>query len=122
MSFPGAAAVAGIGAKEFSKESGRSEWRLACESVLAALADAHRGRRSGRVRAVHHLELDGRLPTNTHGGQLGEGYLHGVNGIAEGVRLIRGASVNQTSRPVRNVLVTGGSPVPHSAVVRTTDR
>jgi len=25
-------------------------------------------------------------PINTHGGQLGEAYLHGMNGIAEGVR------------------------------------
>ena len=35
----GVAAVAGIGATEFSKNSGRSELRLACEAVLAALAD-----------------------------------------------------------------------------------
>src|SRR5215813_14011612 len=34
------AAVAGIGATEFSKESGRSELRLACEAVLAAIEDA----------------------------------------------------------------------------------
>lgn len=69
-----------------------------------------------------HLELDGKLPINTHGGQLGEGYLHGVNGIAEGVRLVRGTSVNQPDREISNVLVTGGSPVPHSAIVLGTDR
>ncbi len=63
-----------------------------------------------------HLELDGSLPTNTHGGQLGEGYLHGVNGIAEGVRLVRGDSVNQPGG-VRNVLVTSGAGVPTSALV-----
>ena len=68
-----------------------------------------------------HLEVDGRLPVNTHGGQLGEGYLHGVNGIAEGVRLVRGASVNQPDREISNVLVTGGSPVPHSAIVLGAD-
>jgi acetyl-CoA acetyltransferase len=67
------------------------------------------------------LELDGRLPANTHGGQLGEGYIHGVNGIAEGVRLIRGTSTNQPSKTIDNVLVTGGSPVPHSAVVLAND-
>ena len=37
----GAAAIAGIGATDFSKNSGRSEWQLACESVIAALDDAH---------------------------------------------------------------------------------
>src|ERR1017187_7079332 len=36
----GAAAIAGIGATEFSKDSGRSELRLAAEAVQAALADA----------------------------------------------------------------------------------
>src|SRR6266700_21633 len=35
-----AAAVAGIGATEFSKESGRSEMRLAVEACEAAIADA----------------------------------------------------------------------------------
>ncbi|MFP1153607.1 lipid-transfer protein [Mycobacterium sherrisii] len=68
-----------------------------------------------------NLELDGRLPINTHGGQLGEGYIHGVNGIAEGVRLIRGTSVNQPAKAINNVLVTAGSPVPHSAIVLSID-
>ena len=31
------------------------------------------------------IELGGSLPINTHGGQLGEAYLHGMNGIAEAV-------------------------------------
>ena len=38
--LPGTAVIAGIGATEFSKNSGRSELRLAAEAVLAALADA----------------------------------------------------------------------------------
>lgn len=69
-----------------------------------------------------NLELDGRLPINTHGGQLGEGYIHGVNGIAEGVRLLRGTSTNQPPKATDTVLVTGGSPVPHSAIVLTADQ
>ena len=36
----GVAAIAGIGATEFSKDSGRSELRLAAEAATAALADA----------------------------------------------------------------------------------
>src|SRR5690606_31862071 len=36
----GQAAIVGIGATEFSKNSGRSEMQLAVECVLAALADA----------------------------------------------------------------------------------
>src|SRR5881409_3472484 len=40
MTLSGRAAIAGIGATEFSKDSGRSELRLAAEAVRAALADA----------------------------------------------------------------------------------
>ena len=63
-----------------------------------------------------HLELDGSLPTNTHGGQLGEAYLHGMNGIAEAVRLVRGTSVNQPGA-VDHVAVTAGTGVPTSGLV-----
>ena len=61
-----------------------------------------------------------RLPINTHGGQLGEAYLHGMNGIAEGVRQLRGTSVNQVARTER-VLVTAGTGVPTSGLVLTAD-
>lgn len=55
------------------------------------------------------LELDGVIPTNTHGGLLGEAYIHGMNSMAEGVRQVRGTSVNQvTKRKVENVLVSSG--------------
>lgn len=67
------------------------------------------------------IELGGRLPLNTHGGQLGEAYLHGMNGIAEGVRQVRGSSVNQVP-DVENVLVTAGTGVPTSGLVLSTDR
>ncbi|MGZ4531170.1 MAG: lipid-transfer protein [Mycobacteriaceae bacterium] len=62
------------------------------------------------------IELGGRLPLNTHGGQLGEAYVHGMNGIAEGVRQIRGTSVNQVPGDAP-VLVTAGTGVPTSALV-----
>ena len=68
---------------------------------------AHRGRR--------------RAPLNTHGGQLGEAYLHGMNGIAEGVRLVRGTSVNQVAG-LEHVVVTAGTGVPTSGLVLGVDR
>jgi acetyl-CoA acetyltransferase len=67
------------------------------------------------------IELGGRLPINTHGGQLGEAYIHGMNGVAEGVRQVRGTSVNQVAG-AEHVLVTGGTGVPTSAVMLGTDR
>ncbi|MDX3587985.1 lipid-transfer protein [Streptomyces europaeiscabiei] len=61
-----------------------------------------------------------RLPLNTHGGQLGEAYLHGMNGIAEAVRQLRGTSVNQVPGAER-ALVTAGTGVPTSGLVLGTD-
>jgi acetyl-CoA acetyltransferase len=63
-----------------------------------------------------NIELGGRLPINTNGGQLGEAYVHGLNGIAEGVRQVRGSSVNQVA-DVEHVVVTAGTGVPTSALI-----
>ncbi len=62
------------------------------------------------------IEMGGRLPINTHGGQLGEAYIHGMNGIAEAVRQVRGTSVNQVEG-VEHVLVTAGTGVPTSGLI-----
>ena len=63
-----------------------------------------------------NLELGGTLPLNPHGGQLGEAYIHGMNGIAEAVRQVRGTSVNQVA-DVEHVLVTAGTGVPTSGLI-----
>jgi len=65
---------------------------------------------------VERLSLGGELPINTNGGLLGEAYIHGMNGIAEGVRQVRGTSVNQVPG-VEHVLVTAGTMVPTSALI-----
>jgi len=62
------------------------------------------------------LEVGGRLPCNTHGGQLSEAYIHGMNGVNEGVRLIRGTSLNQPAKN-EHVLVTAGVGVPTSGMI-----
>jgi acetyl-CoA acetyltransferase len=67
------------------------------------------------------IELGGALPINTHGGQLGEAYIHRMNGIAEGVRQVRGQAVNQVP-DVEHVLVTAGTAVPTSALILGVDR
>lgn len=67
------------------------------------------------------IELGGEFPINTNGGQLGEAYIHGMNGIVEGVRQLRGSSVNQVAG-VEHVLVTAGTGVPTSGLVLGVDR
>ncbi|HZC70808.1 MAG TPA: lipid-transfer protein [Jatrophihabitans sp.] len=62
------------------------------------------------------LEIGGRLPLNPHGGQLGEAYIHGMNGVAEAVRQVRGTAVNQVPE-AEHVLVTAGTGVPTSGLV-----
>ncbi len=63
------------------------------------------------------LDIDGRLPNNTHGGLISEAYIHGMNNIAEGVRLVRGESTSQPSKNVEHVLVSSGVGVPTGALI-----
>jgi acetyl-CoA acetyltransferase len=82
---------------------------------LEELGFCGRGEAAGFI-ADGNIEIGGRLPVNTHGGQLGEAYIHGMNGISEGVRQVRGTSVNQVEN-VEHVLVTAGTGVPTSAIL-----
>jgi acetyl-CoA acetyltransferase len=87
---------------------------------LEELGFCGRGEAPGFI-AGDTLSLDGALPLNPHGGQLGEAYVHGMNGIAEAVRQVRGTSVNQV-REVSHVLVTAGTGVPTSGLILAGDQ
>ena len=65
-----------------------------------------RGEASDFIRDGH-IGRGGSLPVNTNGGLLGEGYIHGMNNIIEGVRQLRGTAPNQIS-DVEHVLVSAG--------------
>lgn len=82
---------------------------------LEAFGFAPRGQAKDFIREGN-IEIGGRLPVNTNGGQLGEAYIHGMNGIAEGARQVRGTSCNQVPE-VRNVIVTAGTGVPTSGLI-----
>ena len=47
------------------------------------------------VQGGHNIRFDGMLPTNTHGGNHSEAYIHGLTHPQEAVRLIRGTSTSQ---------------------------
>ena len=82
---------------------------------LEAFGFCGKGEAKDFVRAGQHAR-GGKLPINTHGGQIGEAYIHGLNGVLEGVRQARGQAVNQIDN-VENVLVTAGTGVPTSGVI-----
>ena len=63
--------------------------RAVAARVLPASASSARARTSSRTATSGSA---GGCPCNTHGGQLSEAYIHGMNGVNEGVRLIRGTS------------------------------
>ena len=90
-------------------------------TVLLALEDygfCEKGE-GGPFAASGALDKGGRLPINTAGGNLSEGYLHGMNHIVEGVRQIRGTSTSQIAG-AETCLVTSGLPVTTSAMILTT--
>ena len=63
------------------------------------------------------IRIDGAIPTNTHGGQLSEAYIHGVNGIVEATKLVRGTSLNQPAKTVNHALVTSGVGIPTGGAI-----
>ena len=72
----------------------------------------------GPFAASGAIGLTGDVPVNTAGGNLSEGYIHGMNHVVEGVRQLRG----QSTSPVPGAevcLVTSGPPPATSAMVLT---
>lgn len=61
------------------------------------------------------LQLGGKLPLNTSGGHLSEGYIHGMNHVLEGVRQIRGTSTSQV--PGAQVSLVTSAPPPGTSAL-----
>jgi acetyl-CoA acetyltransferase len=59
----------------------------------------------------------GRLPVNTNGGLLCEGYLHGMNALAEATLQLRGGNGVRQVEGARTALVTSGTLMDGSALV-----
>jgi acetyl-CoA acetyltransferase len=65
--------------------------------------------------------LDGRLPVNTNGGLLCEGYLHGMNTVAEAILQIQGRGGTRQVDHNDVCVVTSGGMMDGSALVLTGD-
>jgi acetyl-CoA acetyltransferase len=64
----------------------------------------------------------GTLPVNTHGGLLAEGYLHGMNTVAEAALQVQGRAGGRQVPRHEVCAVTSGALMDGSALVLTTDR
>jgi acetyl-CoA acetyltransferase len=63
--------------------------------------------------------LDGSMPMNTHGGLLAEGYLHGMNTVAEAVLQVQGRGGTRQAPRHEVAVVTSGALMDGSAMVLT---
>jgi acetyl-CoA acetyltransferase len=62
---------------------------------------------AGQFYADGHAAIGGSLPINPHGGHLSEGYVHGINHVAEAVQQLRGASGDRQTPGAEVALSTG---------------
>ncbi|GAA2575104.1 acetyl-CoA acetyltransferase [Actinomadura fulvescens] len=60
----------------------------------------------GQALRTREIAWNGRVPVNPHGGLLSEGYVHGLNNVAEAVRQLRGTGTAQV-RDAEVALCTG---------------
>jgi acetyl-CoA acetyltransferase len=93
-------------------------------SVLIAMEGlglADRGGAADFIRAGH-TGPGGRLPVNTNGGLLAEGYLHGMNTVAEAVEQMQGRSGSRTVEGAETCLVTSGALTDGSALILRRER
>lgn len=85
---------------------------------LEGLGFCGRGEGIGFVRS-RATAIDGRLPVNTNGGLLSEGYLHGMNTVAEAVLQVQGRCGERQVPRNEVAVVTSGALVDGSAMVLT---
>jgi acetyl-CoA acetyltransferase len=87
---------------------------------LEALGLAEYGGAGEFIRAGE-TALGGSLPTNTHGGLLCEGYLHGMNTVTEGVLQLQGRGGERQVPDAESAVVTSGAMGDGSALVLVRD-
>lgn len=84
--------------------------------ALEGLGITERGA-SGKLMASGETEPGGSFPVNTHGGLLCEGYLHGMNTVAEAVLQLQGRAGSRQVQGAETCVVTSGALQDGSALV-----
>lgn len=88
-------------------------------SVLINLEGLGLAERGGGIDLIRSgaTQRDGRLPINTNGGLLSEGYLHGMNTVTEAVLQLQGRGAVRPARRPETCVVTSGAMMDGSALV-----
>jgi acetyl-CoA acetyltransferase len=109
VSGPAAFRMAGIKPDDVNLLMGYDSFTITALLHLEDLGFCAKGE-GGAFVSSGEIELTGRLPINTGGGHLSEGYIHGMNHVVEGVRQIRGESTSQV--PGAEVCLVTSTPLP----------
>jgi acetyl-CoA acetyltransferase len=110
-------ASAGVSPKEIDVAQIYDCFTISLLLQIEAFGLCERGQ-GGPFAASGAVRRDGSIPINTAGGNMSEGYIHGMNHIVEGVRQMRGEAAMQIQN-AELCLVTGGPlPTASSAVLR----
>lgn len=109
-------AMAGVSPKDIDVVQLDDTYAPIVPMQLEELGFCDRGEGVAFCEGGDRIRVGGQLPLNTSGGSLGEGYIHGMNHVAEAVRQIRGTSVNQVEG-AKLALVTSGAGGPSSGVI-----
>jgi acetyl-CoA acetyltransferase len=108
---------AGIGPDEIDIAQIYDCFTISVILQLEAFGFCKRGE-GGPFAASGALRRDGQLPINTAGGHLSEGYVHGMNGIVEAVRQLRGEAAMQIPGAETCVCTHGPLPVGSGLLLR----
>ena len=72
----------------------------------------------GYFAASGAISCDGSIPINTAGGNMSEGYVHGMNHVVEAVRQLRGTAANQLARAETALVTSGVFPTGSGIILR----
>jgi acetyl-CoA acetyltransferase len=108
---------AGLGPQDVGAAQIYDCFSIAVLLQLEAYGFCARGE-AGAFVADGGMTMEGSLPTNTAGGHLSEGYIHGVNHLLEAVRQLRGTADVQVPDLDVTLVTSGPLPLASAAVLR----
>jgi len=93
-----------------------------CLSWIEALGFCEIGEAKDFLDGGKNIARDGRLPLNTHGGQLSHGRTHGMGLVHEAITQLRGDAGPRQVRDAATAVVTSGGLTPGGVVLLRRDR